>query len=163
MAGSDIKERLEVYRRRRQREEMTESIKNAIKTVLPWNKIKSTEDSSVAAPLVPDVKDNQDVESTCSDDSVEQSQYTVLKIITHLLYFLLWGTLYIIAIEYEFGTVYFILSTLLFMCLNTRSRPKRSGELSAYSVFNPNCRAIEGTLDASQFEREIRYGMGSVH
>ena len=56
MAGSDIKERLEAYRRRRQREEMTESIKNAIKTVLPWNRIKSAEDSSVAAPLIPDVK-----------------------------------------------------------------------------------------------------------
>lgn len=109
------------------------------------------------------LQDDQDVESTCSDDSVDQSQCTMLRIVTYLLYFLLWGTLYIIAIQYEFGAVYFILSTLIFICLNTRSKPKKSGELSAYSVFNPNCKAIEGTLDASQFEREIRYGIGNIH
>lgn len=67
-----------------------------------------------------------------------------------------------IALEYEFGAVYFVLSALVFICLNTRSGPKRRGELSAYSVFNPNCEAIEGTLDASQFENEIRYGIGGI-
>lgn len=102
------------------------------------------------------------MESTCSDDSINQSQCTMLRIITYLLYFLLWITLYIIAIEFEFGAVYFILSTLIFIWLNTRSRPKKPGELSAYSVFNPDCKAIEGTIDASQFEREIRYGMGNL-
>ncbi|XP_060826602.1 uncharacterized protein LOC132912833 [Bombus pascuorum] len=163
MARSDIKERLEAYRRRKRREEMIEFIKNVIKTVLPWNGNKSVEDSSVAAPLKSDIKDDQDAESTCSDDSVDQSQCTMLRIVIYLLYFLLWGTLYIIAIQYEFGAVYFILSTLIFICLNTRSKPKKSGELSAYSVFNPNCKAIEGTLDASQFEREIRYGIGNIH
>lgn len=109
------------------------------------------------------LQDDQDVESTCSDDSVDQSQCTMLRMVIYLLYFLLWVTLYIIAIQYEFGAVYFILSTLIFICLNTRSKPKKSGELSAYSVFNPNCKAIEGTLDASQFEREIRYGIGNIH
>lgn len=163
MVRSDIKERLEAYRRRKRREEMIESIKNVIKSVLPWNGNKSAEDSSVAAPLKSDIKDDQDAESTCSDDSVEQSQCIMLRIVTYLLYFLLWATLYIIAIQYEFGAVYFILSTLIFICLNTRSKPKKSGELSAYSVFNPNCKAIEGTLDASQFEREIRYGIGNIH
>ena len=163
MARSDIKERLEAYRRRKRREEMIEFIKNVIKTVLPWNGNKSVEDSSVAAPLKSDIKDDQDAGSTCSDDSVDQSQCTMLRIVIYLLYFLLWGTLYIIAIQYEFGAVYFILSTLIFICLNTRSKPKKSGELSAYSVFNPNCKAIEGTLDASQFEREIRYGIGNIH
>lgn len=67
-----------------------------------------------------------------------------------------------IALEYEFGAVYFILSALVFIWLNTRSEPKRRDEPSAYSVFNPNCEAIEGTLDASQFEREIRYGIGGA-
>jgi len=81
---------------------------------------------------------------------------------TYLLYALLWITLYVIALEYEFGAVYFVLSALVFICLNTRSGPKRRGEPSAYSVFNPNCEAIDGTLDASQFENEIRYGVGGV-
>lgn len=75
---------------------------------------------------------------------------------------MLWVTLYVIAVEYEFGAVYFILSTLVFIWLNTRSKPKQQGEPSAYSVFNPNCEAIEGTLDASQFEREIIYGIGGT-
>lgn len=109
------------------------------------------------------MQDNQDMESTYSDDTEHQSQCTILRIVTYLLYFLLWATLYIIAIEYEFGAIYFIVSTLIFICLNTRSRPKKPGELSAYSVFNPNCKVIEGTLDASQFEREIRYGIGNIH
>ncbi|XP_050487555.1 uncharacterized protein LOC126872071 isoform X2 [Bombus huntii] len=90
MVQSDIKERLEAYRRRKRREEMIESIKNVIKTVLPWNGNKSAEDSSVAAPLKSDIKDDQDAESTCSDDSVDQSQCTMLRIVTYLLYFLLW-------------------------------------------------------------------------
>lgn len=56
MVQSDIKERLEAYRRRKRREEMIQSIKNVIKTVLPWNGNKSAEDSSVAAPLKSDIK-----------------------------------------------------------------------------------------------------------
>ncbi|TRZ17681.1 hypothetical protein HGM15179_009399 [Zosterops borbonicus] len=35
---------------------------------------------------------------------------------------------------------------------------RRPGELSAYSVFNPGCAAIAGTLTAEQLERELHYG-----
>lgn len=48
------------------------------------------------------------------------------------------------------------------MYLNTRTGPKRKHEISAYSVFNKNCESIPGTLKAEQFEREMRYGAGSV-
>lgn len=102
-----------------------------------------------------DIQDTEDVSSV-------DSKSTVITRLIYLLYFLLWITLYAIALEYEFGAVYFVLSALVFICLNTRSGPKRRGEPSAYSVFNPNCEAIEGTLDASQFEREIRYGIGGA-
>ncbi|XP_003696768.1 uncharacterized protein LOC100866900 [Apis florea] len=162
MVGSNIRDRLDIYRRQKYREQMTKSIKNVIQTILPWNGNKSAEDILATTPLN-DIKENQDMESTYSDDSENQSQCTILRIVTYLLYFLLWAILYIIAIEYEFGAIYFIVSTLIFICLNTRSRPKKPGEISAYSVFNPNCKAIEGTLDASQFEREIRYGIGNIH
>ncbi|XP_016906768.1 uncharacterized protein LOC107994396 [Apis cerana] len=162
MIGTNIRDRLDSYRRQKYREQMTKSIKNIIKKIiLPWNGNKS--DENILAITPSDIKDNQDMESTYSDDTEHQSQCTILRIVTYLLYFLLWATLYIIAIEYEFGAIYFIVSTLIFICLNTRSRPKKPGELSAYSVFNPNCKAIEGTLDASQFEREIRYGIGNIH
>lgn len=101
---------------------------------------------------------NEDVQ----EETGEKSRSTVLTRLIYLLYFLLWVTLYVIALKYEFGAVYFVLSALIFICLNTRSGPKRRGEPSAYSVFNPNCEAIEGTLDASQFEKEIRYGIGGI-
>ncbi|XP_076750788.1 SAYSVFN motif domain containing 1 [Xylocopa sonorina] len=162
MSGSSIKDRLDAYRRQKRKVEMTESIKNAIQTVLPWSGNKSDVDSSIVTPLNR-IEDDLDAESNCSNDSVDQSQCTVLRIIPYLLYFLLWVTLYVIAIEYEFGAVYFVLSTLIFIWFNTRSKPKKPGELSAYSVFNPDCKAIDGTLDASQFEREIRFGMGTLH
>lgn len=106
--------------------------------------------------------DIQDTEDIPLEESVQESTNTFLTKVIYLLYFLLWITLYAVALKYEFGAVYFVLSALLFICLNTRSGPKRRGEPSAYSVFNPNCEAIEGTLDASQFEREIRYGIGGT-
>ena len=34
---------------------------------------------------------------------------------------------------------------------------RRKGEISAYSVFNPGCEAIDGTLTAQQFENELRH------
>lgn len=57
-----------------------------------------------------------------------------------------------------FGTVYFIVSLLIGIYLNTRTQPRSKNEISAYSVFNKNCESIDGTLKAEQFEREIRYG-----
>lgn len=59
--------------------------------------------------------------------------------------------------------MYIIVSSFCIIWLNTRVGPKKEGEVSAYSVFNPNCEAIDGTLKAEQFEKEIRYGAGSVH
>lgn len=92
---------------------------------------------------------------------MDKSQ-SILHKVTCLLYLLLWIILYIVAIEWEFGAVYFVITTLIFICLNTSSRPKKKGIPSAYSVFNPNCEAIDGTLDASQFDKEIRFGAASV-
>ncbi|GAB1862728.1 hypothetical protein CAJAP_03807 [Camponotus japonicus] len=164
-----INERLEAYRRKKHREKMTETIKSTVINALPWNRNDGSEKSARELTKDEEVKlceqqlDIQDTEDIPLEENAQESTSTVLitKVI-YLLYFLLWITLYAIALKYEFGAVYFVLSALLFICLNTRSGPKRRGEPSAYSVFNPNCEAIEGTLDASQFEREIRYGIGAT-
>lgn len=71
-----------------------------------------------------------------------------------LLWLVLWG----LAIEFGFGAIYFILASLVVIYKNTRSSPKKKDELSAYSVFNPDCQRLDGTLTAEQFENEIRYG-----
>ncbi|XP_076656686.1 SAYSVFN motif domain containing 1 isoform X1 [Halictus rubicundus] len=181
MTENSIRERLDAYRRQRRRNEMTETIKNAIQTVLPWTESSTAEDPLLSPPQenvenvpkrlarlgIESLQDLQDVESSSSDDNVDpeteiqrQSQTTLLRKAVYLLCFLLWAVLYIIAIEVQFGAIYFIASTFIFICVNTGSRPRKPGELSPYSVFNPQCKPIEGTLDASQFEREIRYGIG---
>uniref|UniRef100_A0A2M4CYP3 SAYSvFN domain-containing protein n=1 Tax=Anopheles darlingi TaxID=43151 RepID=A0A2M4CYP3_ANODA len=91
---------------------------------------------------------------------VEESEETpakprsLLTYLTYLVYLLFWVTLYAIAIELGFGVVFLMLSALFGIYFNTRTR-KAPGEISAYSVFNKNCEAIDGTLKAEQFEREI--------
>ena len=37
------------------------------------------------------------------------------------------------------------------------SRKRNPENLSAYSVFNPNCQTIQGTLTGEQFDKEIRH------
>lgn len=90
------------------------------------------------------------------DDSINCCSY--MDIVFYTLCVMLWATFWAIFIKLQFGTVYFILSLLIGVFLNTRTRPKDKGEVSAYSVFNKNCESIDGTLKAEQFEREIRYG-----
>ncbi|NXU58012.1 SMDC1 protein, partial [Turnix velox] len=73
-----------------------------------------------------------------------------------LLKVLLWAVLLVLFVELELGLPYFVLSLLYWMYVGTRSpAERRRGELSAYSVFNPGCTAIAGTLTAEQLEREL--------
>ncbi|XP_029448785.1 SAYSvFN domain-containing protein 1 [Rhinatrema bivittatum] len=75
-----------------------------------------------------------------------------------LLKFLLWLALLGLFVELEFGLAYFVLSMFYWIYEGTRSpRERKTGEKSAYSVFNPGCEAIQGTLSAEQFERELQY------
>lgn len=171
-----VKETLEAYRRRKRREKMMESIKSVMGNIFSWNRknrIEKSAEESTSDERVKLCEQSVDVqgvkvqeeevqEEDIQEDSAQKSRGAVLNRVIYLLYFFLWATLYVIALEYEFGAVYFVLSALVFICLNTRSGPRLLGEPSAYSVFNPNCEAIEGTLDASQFEKEIRYGIAGA-
>ncbi|KAM6138892.1 SAYSvFN domain-containing protein 1 [Phoenicopterus ruber ruber] len=75
-----------------------------------------------------------------------------------LLKVLLWAVLLALFVELELGLPYFVLSLLYWMYAGTRGpAERRQGELSAYSVFNPGCTAIAGTLTAEQLERELHY------
>ncbi|NXD78430.1 SMDC1 protein, partial [Halcyon senegalensis] len=75
-----------------------------------------------------------------------------------LLKVLLWAVLLALFSELELGLPYFVLSLLYWMYAGTRGpAERRPGELSAYSVFNPGCAAIAGTLTAEQLERELHY------
>jgi hypothetical protein len=89
------------------------------------------------------------------DTTDTQQSLSWLTYCTWLIYFLIWATLYAIAIELKFGSVYFMASMLVGICLNTRVKPKRKKEVSAYSVFNENCEAIDGTFKAEMFEKQL--------
>ncbi|XP_022121392.2 uncharacterized protein LOC110997513 [Pieris rapae] len=94
-----------------------------------------------------------------NEENQESWRYCMLK---WSIYGVIWLTLYIIFLNLQFGAVFFVISVLIGIYLNTSTRPKRKGEISAYSVFNKNCKSIDGTLKAEQFEKEIRYGAGTV-
>lgn len=102
--------------------------------------------------------DKSELESF-AEEHPESWRYFITK---WAVYSLVWLTLFAIFLKLQFGAVFFTLSCLVGIYLNTRTRPKKEGEVSAYSVFNENCVSIDGTLKAEQFEREIRYGAGSV-
>ena len=66
------------------------------------------------------------------------------------IFFIAWLVVWLIAIHrYDFGALYFMISTLIFMLYNLGSR--KDGTLSAYSVFNPRGVRLLGQLDASNF------------
>lgn len=110
---------------------------------------------------VPSSEEDELVPHTLGGDDARKESKT-LKYTLWVVYFLFWVTLYIIAIELKFGLVFLMFSALFGIYFNTRTGPKKSNEISAYSVFNKNCESIDGTLKAEQFENEIRYGAGSV-
>ncbi|XP_063831238.1 SAYSvFN domain-containing protein 1 [Ostrinia nubilalis] len=93
------------------------------------------------------------------EEQPESWQYFTIK---WAIVGIVWLALFIVFLKIQFGAVFFVISVLVGICINTRTRPKKRGEVSAYSVFNENCVSIDGTLKAEQFEREIRYGAASV-
>ncbi|XP_017551137.1 SAYSvFN domain-containing protein 1 [Pygocentrus nattereri] len=75
-----------------------------------------------------------------------------------LLKVLLWLVLLGLFSELEFGLPFFLLSLFYWIYEGLRSpTARRPGELSAYSVFNPDCQPILGTLTAEQLEGEMGY------
>ncbi|XP_048410508.2 SAYSvFN domain-containing protein 1 [Stegostoma tigrinum] len=86
-----------------------------------------------------------------------ESDHSIFNAVT-ILKFLLWLVLLGLFIELEFGLAFFVLSMFYWIYVGTRDpSKKKQGEISAYSVFNPGCKAIEGSLTAEQFERELQY------
>ncbi|XP_041661361.1 SAYSvFN domain-containing protein 1 [Cheilinus undulatus] len=85
------------------------------------------------------------------------SRQLVLSNLT-LLKVLLWLVLLGLFVELEFGLPFFVISLFYWLYEGLRSPAAREpGELSAYSVFNPDCQPLLGTLTAEQLEGEMGY------
>ncbi|XP_077993894.1 SAYSvFN domain-containing protein 1-like [Glandiceps talaboti] len=81
---------------------------------------------------------------------------TILKCI-------LWVILLVLFVIIEFAAIFIIVTLFYVVFTNLRSGGTRQpGELSAYSVFNPNCERIDGTLTAEQLQREMMLGPGAM-
>ncbi|XP_012671183.1 SAYSvFN domain-containing protein 1 [Clupea harengus] len=76
---------------------------------------------------------------------------TVLKV-------LLWLVLLGLFSELDFGLPFFLISLFYWLYEGLRApTERRQGELSAYSVFNPDCQPLLGALTAEQLEGEMGY------
>ncbi|KAM9840362.1 SAYSvFN domain-containing protein 1 [Aulostomus maculatus] len=85
------------------------------------------------------------------------SRQFVISNIT-LLKVLLWLVLLGLFAELEFGLPFFVISLFYWLYEGLRSpAPREPGELSAYSVFNPGCQPLLGSLTSEQLEREMGY------
>ncbi|KAK7072328.1 SAYSvFN domain-containing protein 1 [Halocaridina rubra] len=176
----NIQEQLAQYRARKKKEEQYGSLRQRVWNMVTWRASEESSDSGNIPESERDIGD-ADLQETKRrtvfprDSSIKaenntfttqvQSEpsfiesYTTLDWIALVLKCLMWMLLWKVFILLEFGAVYFIFSAFVFIWYNMRSGPKRKGEISAYSVFNPNCEVIEGTFTAEQFERELLHKM----
>lgn len=107
-----------------------------------------------------DEKENEDEEEeeeteeeeTNEEQEIEISKLTIVQIV---LRFILWLSLFLIFIKLEFGAVYFVISLLIIIYLNTNVGKRHKKLLSAYSVFNPNVERIQGTITPEQLQRNM--------
>ncbi|XP_044004427.1 SAYSvFN domain-containing protein 1 [Aphidius gifuensis] len=140
-----MEEKLKAYRLKKRQEKIMTNIKDSIQNVFVERNTS--------------LQDTDDLESINSEESTDIPLPEESSLALKLLYLLLWITVYLIALQVEFGAVYFIISALFFIWINTRSEKKKKGEISAYSVFNPNCEAIQGTINIEQLEKQMGYGV----
>ena len=67
----------------------------------------------------------------------------------NIIIFIIWYSLYRLFLKYNFGAVYFMITIIALIFLNLGQR--KQGELSAYSVFNPNHERILGSMSNNNF------------
>ena len=67
----------------------------------------------------------------------------------NIFIFIIWYSLYRLFLKYNFGAVYFMITIIALIFLNLGQR--KPGELSAYSVFNPNNERILGSMSNNNF------------
>ena len=115
----------------------------------------STADTGNTKPHSP-LRPEQDKEQDGEEISEPPSPPGKVGWLLLALKFLLWLIVWLIFIELQFGAVFFTLSALVFVYINTRTgRGSKKESLSAYSVFNQNCERLQGTITAEQFEAEL--------
>ncbi|KAA0708952.1 SAYSvFN domain-containing protein 1 [Triplophysa tibetana] len=154
-----MEQKLAEYRSRKKTQ--TEAKNPADRDIQPEMTVKVHHESSSESSVTP-----QQTPITCSqtthteaggDGLSSGSGHWLLSRLT-LLKVLLWLVLLGLFSELEFGFPFFLISLFYWLYEGFRSpKARQPGELSAYSVFNPDCQPILGTLTAEQLEGEMGY------
>ncbi len=147
----DIGARLAAYRRTRAQQDSNSSASDSSHT---RDEVGPAQTDS-GKPRPQEVTKSQPDTPPSSESKPTTWYILVLKVV---LWLLLWG----LFIEVEFGAVFVVLSAMYFVYASLKGSRRKSWEPSAYSVFNKDFEAIEGTLTAEQFERELRLGPAAV-
>jgi Flp pilus assembly protein TadB len=168
---TNIDEKLLKFRKTQPCQEEKEGAKSTLlastQTRLKWflekfNFKKMTQSKSNVQTSISIKENENDVDYEEDNDEVEETESLKFYIFKLMLKFLLWSTLFALFVRFEFGLVYFVLSLLVLIYLNTSKRSKRKrrrqGELSAYSVFNRNVERIQGTITAEQLQSNLMGG-----
>ena len=165
----DIQARLSAYREGKAKQRLKERVivpneednshstqKDDVDVVAPSDSVQHKVEARVEGTSSSKTQEHHQQEGRTEEHSPRSSWHrTALKV---LLWVVLWGFF----IEIEFGVVYFVVSVLFFLFHSLQGSRRKPSEPSAYSVFNENCEAIDGTLTGEQFERELRLGPSSV-
>ncbi|KAK7906636.1 hypothetical protein WMY93_015248 [Mugilogobius chulae] len=116
---------------------------------------EGTEDTSIPAQSeVKQVKSDWLLDTALGRWLCSRLAFTNLTLLKILLWLVLLG----LFAELEFGLPFFVLSLFYWIYEGLRSPEARQpGELSAYSVFNPDCQPLLGSLTAEQLEGEMGY------
>ncbi len=147
---ADIEEKLARFRKTKPPEVDNQPKPNLIQKFQNVFAASSASTSSQEQPKEQTPKTSSLNESESEDEI--QLPFRV-RLIKGVLCFLLWATLYALFIKLEFGIVYFVVSLLVVIYLNTGRR--KPGTKSAYSVFNPNVERLQGQLTAEQLEKNL--------
>ena len=151
----DVRARLEDYRKNK-----------LLSGSILSDTISSTDFQSVegSTPTLNNTNDQDAaLEAVKKSDKETGQEYSRFYWLILFLKIAVWLLLWAFFISVEFGLVYFVCSCLFMIVISMRGgKKRRSGTLSAYSVFNKNFEVIDGTFTAEQLERELRQGPNSV-
>ncbi len=87
-----------------------------------------------------------------------EKPFNPLDIITmrNIIIFFIWALIYKLFIDFGFGLIYFFITIILLIFNNLGER--KSWELSAYSIFNPNFERIPGSINSNNFNGILNIG-----
>lgn len=137
--------KLAEYRARKKAQLETEEKRNKLWSLLTLRFLRRKSDSSLHS------------DSGEEEPIIENVPWTKIDYAILAVKILMWIIGQVVFVKIGFGAVYFATSAFALIWLNLGTNRRKPGEMSAYSVFNPGCKSIDGTLTAEQFEAEIRH------